>query len=504
MRGVRVNRAQKRGVAAGLGVLLAGAPLLAAPATALSFGGDGSGGSTITFDAVASATAEKSRITNQAIPLGLALQFDGPIAQSRLTSLGASNGFASFPYPGEVVVGVPGLVKSLLFPGLPVPDFPGYVTAAVGDPPASKSLPGLDLRTESTANRSSSTAVLGTAGAGSNAMSKVEETDDGSIVASGSVSVNLAKGLGLFSLSALESAVTATLGTDGKIVTTSKQTIGNIVVPGLSLTLPTEIPPNPPVPLGLIPGLPNFNIPTPPIPIPILGGLTIKQPQLSLQDGQFLVTIPTPLLGDLGTQTFTVPNEAVFEAFKAVGLDVSVQKPIKVVTETMSSVVSGTLTIKQTLPAPPPGLPAGIGGPTGIELVFGLATASIQGTSSDATAQPSGPGTVPGSGPGTGPGTDTGTTGGVGPVVNPNLPGSAGFDPGLPAPSSGTTGAPPVLAPGVGSPQAEASPEIRAASLQLPRESVFWFYIVLVAVAVAGTAGGQILRFLGVRASWSS
>jgi hypothetical protein len=503
-----VTRAKKRGAAASLGVLLAGAPLLAAPATALSFGGDGSGES-LTYDAIASATAEQSRITNQAVPLGLAIQGDGPIAQSRLTSLGASNGFASFPYPGDVVVGVPGLVKSLLFPGLPVPDLPIYVSSAAGDPPASKSAPGLDLRSESSAGRSTSTAILGTAGAGANANSKIEENDDGSVVASGTVTVDVAKGLGLFSVSGLESAVTATLGTDGKIVTTSRQTIGRIVVPGLSLTLPTEIPPNPPVPLGLIPGLPNFNIPTPAFPIPLLGGLTIEQPELSLQDGQFLITVPTPMLGDLGKQTFTVPNDAVFAAFKAAGLDVSIQKPIKVVTKTMTSIVAGTLTIRQTLPAPPPGLPAGIGGPTGVQVIFGLATASIQGTVAAAGGGSPTTGVGSTSGGTTGVGsTGSSSGGGPGPVVNPNLPGSAGFDPGA-AGSAGSGGAtagdplPPVIAPDDGTTE-EASPDLRNASLALPRKSVFWFYIVLVGVAVAGTAGGQILRYLGVRASWSS
>src|SRR5713226_9150224 len=55
----------------------------------------------------------------------------GPTAQARVDSLGTSVGFAAFPYPGDVITGVPGLVTSIVLPklGLPPPNLPPYPLA---------------------------------------------------------------------------------------------------------------------------------------------------------------------------------------------------------------------------------------------------------------------------------------------------------------------------------------------------------------------------------------
>ena len=132
-------------------------------AAATGFGGS--------FSALAAAdgvrvtvTVPHSGLTNEVADGG------GPSVQARVDSLGTSKAFASFPYPGDTVANLPGLVRTLSG-GVPVPDLPFFVQSDHPIVPKQEAGTGpYLLRAQSEASRSAATASVGLASEGIGAL----------------------------------------------------------------------------------------------------------------------------------------------------------------------------------------------------------------------------------------------------------------------------------------------------------------------------------------------
>src|SRR5438445_6738615 len=75
------------------------------------------------FNGVAGADGVRLTVFNATAPVAQTpVDGGGPTAQASLDSLGSSKAFASYPYPGDILIAVPGLLAGLT--GLPAP--PGY------------------------------------------------------------------------------------------------------------------------------------------------------------------------------------------------------------------------------------------------------------------------------------------------------------------------------------------------------------------------------------------
>lgn len=423
------------------------------------------------YDALTSANGVTTTLKNRSIPIGLTLEGNGPTSQAHLSSLGQSDAFASFPYPGDTVVGLPGLARAAILPGVPIPDYPFYVKSSFGSPPVGGSYPGgLTLAAESTQDRSTSKATVLSGSSGLVSESRVVETAD-EVVATSSSQANLLVFTGALVLSGYQSASTVRVGRDGKVVPTSSLSIGKINVPGLAVTLPTAAPSQIPIP-NPASSLPQVAVPLPPFPVPF-GGTVIDAPDIGFQDGQFTIQLPL-----FGGQKFALPADAALAAFKEAGFEVSYQAPVR----TATGITSPSLSFRTILPEPPDN--QFYGGPTEVTYNLGVTVASITGAS------------VFGTGASGATASSAGTSGGSGSAAG--VDGIAAMIPATGAVASGD--------PNLGIPAANLQPSdgrdatFTTAAFDAHRQSATWFYIVFAGVGLAGAAGSLILRYLGVRA----
>jgi hypothetical protein len=419
----------------------------------------------LAFDAVGEATGVISTITNTTIPAGIVIEGSGPTAQARLSSLGTSTAFAALPYPGDTAANLPGTVTALT--QVPLPDYPLYVRSESGTDPKSATYPGATLNAASTGNRSAAHATAATDAVGYFADTTVTQDKDGSVSV---LSVARQNGLdigGLVTASNVVSTSRADLDTAGGVTTKSSLTVGRFIAPGLEYTVPAEY---------CIPTQACQALPAP------LAGLTLSNPNIGLDADGFFITLPIA-----GPQRFPIPAETFFSALKNIGVGATYQKEIK----TKNSVVAATLALSTVLPSLPPN--DVFNGPTPVTYTLGRTAASVSGQVTDTG---SGSIDIPIGGVETPPF----TSGGSGPVeggLSPLAPGGTGAGT---LPSIGTGESPSVATPGQG---AQLAPAL-AASGREPLQSVFWFYLVLVGVGLVGSAAGQVIRYMGVRASWAS
>ena len=154
-----------------------GAALAAATVAAVGFGaGLGAGSASASgfgasFSALAAAdgvrvtfTVPNGGLTDEVADGG------GPSVEARIDSLGTSKAFASFPYPGDTVAHLPGLVRTLSG-GVPAPDLPFFVQS--DHPIVAKQEAGTGpyvLRAQSDGTRSTATASVGLASEGIGAL----------------------------------------------------------------------------------------------------------------------------------------------------------------------------------------------------------------------------------------------------------------------------------------------------------------------------------------------
>lgn len=416
------------------------------------------------YDAVATAYAFDATLTNPSLPLALVVEAAGPASQAHLSSLQQSDCFASFPYPGPVVTGLPELARSAILPGIPIPDYPTYAATSLGDPPRSISLPGIDLRAESRASSCVSSAIAGTASSGLTAETRTVRDDDGTVTATGRTDANVVRVGNILTLTGFHSTATAILRADGSIEHSSDLTIAELLVPGLSITIPKTTPGSVPVPVP-IPGLPQIgSIALPPIPLPF-GGVTIDTPRLGIENGSFTITLPF-----LGNQKFALPAQPVFDALDALGLDVQFLEA----SQTATKVVSPAFQVRMQLPALPEN--QFFNGPTDVTYAFGRTTAEITGASSVPALD--------------------------GDLAGLPDPSGTAFD----LPAGGGTSGPGGFDVGASGPPADGPRSVPGApvSATLPFKSASSFYFVFVAVGFVGTLGSQSIRLLGMLTPWRS
>ncbi len=149
----------RRGLWFGAPVLLAG--LVVGPLGLSSAqGADGFAG---TFGAVASADAVRvTWIVPHAPASDTVLDFGGPSAQATLDSIGGSQAFASFPYPGENAVTAPALIAGASGGQINLPSYPFWVGSTYPVTPKAESGGGpYAIKAESTDTSSTSSASVG-------------------------------------------------------------------------------------------------------------------------------------------------------------------------------------------------------------------------------------------------------------------------------------------------------------------------------------------------------
>jgi hypothetical protein len=450
----------------------AGLVLVAGSAGSLCLAaGTASADSTTTFDATASAYGFDAVIANKTIPAGISPEAAGPVAQSELSSLPAGTSFASFPYPGDVVAGVPGLLSSIVMNLPQPPAYPLITTSGLSQGKQTANEPGIGLSADTETSDAEAHAVFGTDGTGAVADSKIVVDPQNGVTATATTSDNAITLGSLGDIGSVTSSATATQASDGTVTSTSSIAVTGLNIPVLQLTIPKGSPT-----LAPIQGLP-----IPSIPIPF-GGTTLNAPSIGFVDGEFTIELPL-----LGKTQFVLPAQTALSALKAAGIDATYSQPIK----TKTGIVGAALSLKYVVPSPPKGLE--ISGPTDVTMTFGDTSASIKGSMDAGTGS-----ITPGSGKVTG--TTPGGTSSTVPAVGSSGGGASGL-PGvggtssLPAGSSSEPGSAPVVASG-----AQPAVGLTASRLVNPRSPLSWsLYLVLVAAALAGTYSTQTLRLLGVR-----
>jgi hypothetical protein len=376
--------------------------------------------STANFEGLANAYGVDATIYNPSVPLGAAIQGAGPTAQAKLGSLDSSDAFASFPYPGDTFVGLPGTAGAIF--GAPTPAYPLFVATQLGDRPADQDVPGVGLHAESGKSAAASRATVGDTASGFDSVARVEQLSDDNVrsFASAVGGVNLVNFVQLSGVQSRAEAVADAV--TGKVTRSSYLAISRIVVPGLSVEIPKASPAAfaLPIPIPGVGQLPVTDLP--PIPFPS-GGEMIAAPELGFVNGTFTYTPPAP---SGKPTTYAIPAQLVLDAFKQAGVTVTYQAA----QETPNGVIAPALTFAFQAPALPDN--PGFNGPTDFAYAIGRATASVSltpGTTDLGTTTPVG--TTP-------TGTQGATASGIPGVDAAGLPSL-----GLPvAPADGASGVP--------------------------------------------------------------
>lgn len=293
-----------------------------------------------TYEGTAAASGARIVFSNESIPLGIAPQLEGPVASARLSSLDQADASAAFPSPGEDLAALPGTAAGTI--GAAAPSYPFAVRTAYGDGARRLSYPGIELASESGDSVAQASATGGSRGAGATSLARVTLEGDSVHAVANSAADGLRLGDSLV-VDGLRSTAEATRDPLGKLTRSSSLSFTSLSAPGLTLTLPAP---------------PGSSSP----------GQTVTAPQVSLQDGQFRVLVP----GDKPTEV-PVPAGDVLGALGQAGYHVTYQAPVK----TANGIVGAGLQIETTLPAPPPGAPAGLSGQTPVTFVLGMARAEI-------------------------------------------------------------------------------------------------------------------------------
>ncbi|MGQ0625657.1 MAG: hypothetical protein ACT4PP_13550 [Sporichthyaceae bacterium] len=325
----------------------------------------GAAGAESSYDALARSDASTITIANQSIPTGIDIEGGGPVAQVRQDSVGIADASAQFPYAGDTFPGLPGLGASLF--GFPAPPYPLIASSTAGSPPQNTSYPGVTLQAESGDFSTFASAVGGSPGAGVSATARVDEARLGDVTSTASTTTDTIK-LGPYgTLSNVRTVATVVAnGSTGKLTRNTTSSIGRISVPGLVFTVPDQSPTAIPIPIP-IPGVPNQPpIEAPPFPFPG-AGMTFSDPDLGIQDGFFVVTVP----GSEGQQKYVVPAEPVLQGLAAQGVTLAFQAPQK----TATGIIAGAYIVSYTIPAPPPN--SYYTGPTTITQTTAYALSSV-------------------------------------------------------------------------------------------------------------------------------
>jgi hypothetical protein len=162
----------------------------------------------------------------------------GPTAQAVLDSNGASQAFASFPYPGANLAVAGGLVKGASNGQIPAPDYPFYVVAYNPAVPEQDVGSGpYAIKAESTGSSSQGTATAGvkTPGVGTAGLAEAKaSTQSSSSAVLGSASSHITGlAIGPLVIGELISSASTSLGKDGTLTKTADT---RVVVAKVGLT----------------------------------------------------------------------------------------------------------------------------------------------------------------------------------------------------------------------------------------------------------------------------
>jgi hypothetical protein len=323
-----------------------------------------------TFDALAAANGLDVTATNASIPLGLVVQGTAPVARAALDSLGTSQALAAGPYPGDLAASLPGTVKTTS--GIPLPDYPLMAATSAGDEPKEVVAPGMSLRAESRASRSTSRATLGSDSTGSTAIATAERDDAGGVQATAVSRFDVLRVLNRLTLSGVVAEAVTGLDESGARTSRSSLRIDALDAAGLVLSVPETTPKGglPDLP-PLVSGQPAPPQPPPSQPTPLPGGgTTASGPVLRFADGNFSVVAGT---GSKPTEV-PVPAATVVEAFHKLGIEMTYQAA----QPTDTGVVAPVLSFRTTLPALPDN-PTAFQGPTTVTVDVGRVTTSVAG-----------------------------------------------------------------------------------------------------------------------------
>ena len=330
-----------------------------------------------TFDARAAATGVDVTAANASIPLGLVVQGTAPVARAALDSLGTSEALAAGPYPGDLAASLPGTVKTTS--GIPLPDYPLVAATSAGDGPKEVVAPGVSLRAESRASRSTSRATVGSDSTGSTSSADAERDDDGGVSATAVARWDALRVLDRLTLSGVIAEARTTVDQAGERTSRSSLRIDAIDAAGLLLAVPATTPKGglPDLP-PLVSGQPDLPKPPPSEPAPLpAGGTTVTGPVLRFADGRFTVVSGT------GTKPaeVPVPAAAVADAFHKLGIDMTYQAA----QPTATGIVAPVLSFRTTLPAVPDN-PTALSGPTTVTVDVGRVTTSVTGQAGPAAS----------------------------------------------------------------------------------------------------------------------
>jgi hypothetical protein len=430
------------------------------------------------YDAQARAVGIDATATNESFPLGFVFEGVGPESNVHQTSFGQGDATSSFPYTGDVIPGVPGLLAGVF--GIPVPAYPFTVSTNSGQKPADVAYPGVSLHAESGAASTVASAVVGSVASGATSLARIDQAEDGSVTSTADIQYSLLKLAQSVTLQGVQSHADVTAdAVTGKVTRNSSLTIGHISVPGLSITIPRSSPGQIPVPVP-IPGFPTPPpVAVPPVPF-AMGGETVSAPDLGFQNGAFTITLP--FAGK--TQTYALPADAVFQAFRAAGFEMTFQAP----QNTAAGIIAPVFTLRYAVPAPPEN-----------QYFSGTLpiTYTLGGTFAQADLHPIGFG---------------GAAGGT--VAGPSVSGAADPADAAALPSTDlsgvdnlTVGQPPVLS-GDDSPMTSEFQLAQSSTGATGGGALFGadlatLYLILFALAVAAFAAVTALRLLGVALPWS-
>lgn len=273
----------------------------------------------VTYFAVAEATGTRVITSNESIPLGIAPQVQGPTASARQNSLQQSDASAAFPYPGEDVAGLPGILAGA---GVPAPPYPFVVSSALGDPVRQASFPGVELRAESAETLTRATATGGSKDAGATSSAGIVRDGHGIVATAATDADTLLLGHSLV-LSGLHAAATASRDSAGRLTRSSALGFGSLSGPGFVI--------------GLI-------------------------------DGKFSVRNGAGAPSESDSPLGLVAAALSMNGFPTTFQDAQ---------ETPDGIVGDGLQITVTLPAPPPGSAGSISGETPVTYSLGLLSAEV-------------------------------------------------------------------------------------------------------------------------------
>ncbi len=297
--------------------------------------GAGSSQAETTFDASAAAYGVWVTASNPNFALGLVPEGSGPTAQARLSALPRASSLASFPYPGDGLVGLPGLL-ACGGPGISRRCRTTRSTRSteLGDAPEQVTAPGIELAAESSDRLAASRAQSVSAASGYVATSRVEKLSDGSVSSIAEARQSALALAGIATFDGIRSIAKVTAGADATLARTSSLEIDSLRLPGVKFAAPD--------------------------------GSTYVGPEFAFRDGQFFVVPPAG-----AAQATPIPTSAFFDALKAAGIEGSYQAA----RTTDTGVIAPVLSFTTVLPAPPDNPVAG--GATKVTLDIGFAIAQI-------------------------------------------------------------------------------------------------------------------------------